>query len=104
MMKQKKGSKQIVSAKENLKLSQGGLSQRQALGTKAVIWSCKNITIHHECPCSIEISHPWGQNLTRDRLMMDHFFPTFSKGFCWNITLSKDVKIITFYLFDLHYF
>ena len=26
----------------------------------------KNITIHHECPCRIEISYPRGRILTRD--------------------------------------
>ena len=57
------------------------------------------ITIQHECPCSIEISHPWGRNLNQgqglrspwlnsnpegeislsymDRLTMDCFSPTF---------------------------
>ena len=60
---------------------------------------CKNITIHHECPCSIEISHlrsrkfNQGRSLPRpwlnynpegeiflpnmERLMMDCFSPTF---------------------------
>ena len=58
-----------------------------------------NLTIHHECPCRIEISHPRGQKLNQggglprpwlnfdpegeispsymDRLMMDCFTPTF---------------------------
>ena len=61
------------------------------------------ITIYHECPCRIEISHPRGRNLNQgrglpsprlnsdpegeislsymDRLMMDCFSPTFSKVF-----------------------
>ena len=61
----------------------------------------KIITIHHECPCKIEISHPRGRKFNqgralpslrlisegeiflsfRDRLMMDCFFSDFSKVF-----------------------
>ena len=59
----------------------------------------KIITIHHECPCRIEISHPSGRNFNQgrglpspwlnsdpegeislsymDRLMMDRFLPLF---------------------------
>ena len=61
------------------------------------------ITIHHECPCRIEISHPRGRNFNQgrglpspwlnsdpegeislsymDRLMMDRFSPTFPRFF-----------------------
>ena len=61
------------------------------------------ITIHHECPFRIEISHPRGRNLNQgrglpspwlnfdpegeislsymDRLMMDCFSPTFPRFF-----------------------
>ena len=67
----------------------------------------KIITIHHECPCRIEISHPRGRNFNQgrglpspwlnsdpegeisvsymDRLMMDRFFSHFSEVFCRNI-------------------
>ena len=63
----------------------------------------KIITIHHECPCRIEISHPRGRNFNQgrglpspwlnsdhegeislsymDRLMMDCFSPTFPRFF-----------------------
>ena len=63
----------------------------------------KNITIHHERPCRIEISHPRGQKFNQgrglpspwlnsdpegeislsyiDRLMMDRFSPTFRRVF-----------------------
>ena len=74
-----------------------------------IIWNkCKirnqrNITIHHEFPCRIEISHPKGRNFNQgrglpspwlnsdpegeislsymDRLMVDCFSPTFSRFF-----------------------
>ena len=49
-----------------------------------LVWSkrilAEAITILHECQCWIEISHPRGRKLTRDRLMMDCFFPLF-EGF-----------------------
>ena len=63
----------------------------------------KSITIHHECPCRIEISHRRGQKFNQgrglrspwlnsdpegeislsymDMLMMDSFSPTFQKFF-----------------------
>ena len=63
----------------------------------------ENITIHHECPCRIEISHPRGRNFNQgqglpcpwlnsvpkgeislsymDRLMMDCFPPIFPSFF-----------------------
>ena len=63
----------------------------------------ENITIHHECPCRIEISHPRGRKFNQgrglpspwlnsdpkgeislsymDRLMMDRFSPTFRRVF-----------------------
>ena len=71
----------------------------------AVPSGCKwrTITIHHECPCRIEISHPRCRNFNQgrglpspwlnsdpegeislsymDRLMMDCFSPTFSRFF-----------------------
>ena len=53
MMKQKKGSRQIARAKEKIKLSQDGLSQRQSSGNKAVFYGHVRI----ECPCRIEIIH-----------------------------------------------
>ena len=67
------------------------------------VYKMKNITIHHECPCRIEISHPRGRNFNQgrglpspwlnsdpegeislsymDRLMMDRFSPTFPRFF-----------------------
>ena len=67
----------------------------------------KTITIHHERPCRIEISHPRGRKFNQgrglpspwlnsdpegeislsyiDSLMMDRFSPTFRRGFCQNI-------------------
>ena len=73
--------------------------------------SSENITIHHECPCGIEISHPRGRNFNQgrglpspwvnsdsegeislsymDRLMMDCFSPTFPRFFFWNIKHKK---------------
>ena len=82
----------------------------------------KIITIHHECPCRIEISHPRGRNFNQgrglpspwlnsdpegeislsymDRLMMDRFSPTFSKFFCPSVKSPKNVKILTFYTLD----
>ena len=75
----------------------------------------KIITIHHEYPCRIEISHPrarnfnQGQGLPRpwlnshpegdislsymDRLMMDLFFSHFSKVFCRNREVQKREKL-----------
>ena len=69
------------------------------------------ITIHHECPCRIEISHLRGQNFNQgrglpspwlnsdpegeislsnmDRLMMDCFSPTFFEGFLSEYKKSK---------------
>ena len=80
------------------------------------------ITIHHECPRRIEIAHPRGRNFNQirgllspwlnsdpegeislsnmDRLMMDCFSPTFSKGFRPSIKSPKTVKILTFNLLD----
>ena len=71
----------------------------------------RTITIHHECPCRIEISHPRGRNFNQgrglpspwlnsdpegeislsymDRLMMDRFSPTFSKFFLSECKKSK---------------
>ena len=66
-----------------------------------LFYLCEIITIHQECPCRIEISHPRGPNLNQgrglpspwfnsnpegeislsymDRLMMDRFSPTFQR-------------------------
>ena len=87
---------------------------------------CKNITIHHECPCRIEISHRRGLNFNQgqallslclnsdtggeislsymDRLIMGSFSFLLPKVFCWNVKVQKIVNFLTFYLFDLHYF
>ena len=81
---------------------------REAAGSSltgvTALWSlCKTITIHHECPCRIEISHPRGRKFNQgrglpspwlnsdpegeislsymDRLMMDRFSPTFRRFF-----------------------
>ena len=74
-------------------------------GLAQVISFCEQnpITIHHECPCRIEISYPRGWNFNQgrglpspwlnsdpegeislsymDRLMMDRFSPTFRSVF-----------------------
>ena len=36
--------------------------------------------------------------------MMDLFFSHFFKVFCWNLKSPKNVKVLTFYSLDLHYF
>ena len=76
---------------------------------------CPCKTIHHECLCRIEISHPRGRNFNQgrglpspwlnsdpegeislsymDRLMMDRFSPTFSKFFCPDVKSPKNLKI-----------
>ena len=82
------------------------LITRVILPEALVLWDeCfgKNITIHHERPCRIEISHPRGRKFNQgrglprpwlnsdpegeislsymDRLMMDRFSPTFPRVF-----------------------
>ena len=86
----------------------------------------ENITIHHECPCRIEISHPRGRNFNlgrglpspwlnsdpegeislsyMDRLMMDRFSPTFRSVFVRTQKLHENLKFLTFYSLGLHYF
>ena len=46
--------------------------------------------------CDFSILH--GQ--AHDGLFFSHFF----KVFCWNLKSHKIVKVLTFYLLDLHYF
>ena len=80
----------------------------------------KIIAIHHQGPCSIEISHPRGRNLNQgrglpsswlnsdpegeislsymDRLMMNCFSPTFPSFFCLNIKSPKHVNFFYFLL------
>ena len=84
----------------------------------------KIITIHHECPCRIEISHPRGRKFTQgrglpspwfnsypkgeislsymDRLMMD--FSHFSKDFCQNIKTPLKSQFFNFLLIGLSLF
>ena len=79
--------------------------------TTKYIMSDKIITIHHECPCRIEISHPRGWNFNQgrglpspwlnsdpegeislsymDRLMMDRFSPTFPRFFSEHKTVKN---------------
>ena len=77
--------------------------------------NCKRwiITIRHECPCRIEISHPRGQNFNQGRgllspwlnsdpegeislsymdRLLGFFVSNFSKVFCKNIQRSKNAK------------
>ena len=85
----------------------------------------KIITIHHECPCRIEISHPRGWKFTQgrgllspwfnsypedeislsymDRLMMD-FFHTFRRVFCQNIKTPLKSQFFNFLLIGLSLF
>ena len=78
------------------------------------------ITIHHERPCRIEISHPRGRKFNQgrglpspwlnsdpsgeislsyiDRLMMDRFSPTFWRFFCQNIKTHWKPEISNFLL------
>ena len=81
-------------------------------------WIKEIITIHHECPCRIEISHPRGQNFNqglgkprpwlkfRPRALDIYilhgqahdgsFFNQFSKVFCPNIKSPKTWKFELF--------
>ena len=83
------------------------------------------ITIHHDCPCRVEISHPRGRNFNQgrglpdpwlnsdpegenslsymDRLMTDCFSPTF-RGFCPNNKNPKKRKNLNFVLVGLKLF
>ena len=80
----------------------------------------KIITIHHECPCRIEISHPRGQKFNQgrglpspwlnsdpegeislsymDRLMMDCFSPTFRRFFVRTLKTLYKTEIFNFLL------
>ena len=78
---------------------------------KAVTWSCKIRSIHHECPCRIEIfhlkPHPWLSSDPEgeislsymDRLIMDCSFPTFLRFFAR--TLRKKREHLNFLIVDL---
>ena len=86
----------------------------------------KIITIHHERPCRIEISHPRGRKFNQgrglprpwlnsdpegeislsymDRLMMDRFSPIFEGFLSEHKKLHENLKILTFYSLGLDYF
>ena len=81
--------------------------------------SCKIITIHHERPCRIEISHPRGRKFNQgrglpsprlnsdpegeislsyiDRLLIDRFSPTFRRVYVRTFKLHENLKFLTFY-------
>ena len=86
----------------------------------------KTITIHHERPWRIEISHPRGRNFNQgrglpspwlnsdpegeislsymDRLMMDRFLPLFEGFLSEQKEIHENLKFLTFYSLGLHYF
>ena len=102
--------------------------RRERMGTfpPLLTASDKTITIHHECPCRIEISHPRGRKFNQergllspwlnsdpegeislsymDRLMMDCFSPTFRSFFSEHEKLCTKRKFLTFYSLVFHYF
>ena len=55
-------------------------------------YKAENITIHHECPCRIEISHPRGRNFNQSSLVktpaprVRYLYPTWT-GSWWIIFL-----------------
>ena len=71
------------------------------------------ITIHHECPCRIEISHPRGRNFNQGRGLPSHWLNSDPEGeislaymdrlmmdcfsvFCRNTKMTKIVKNLIF--------
>ena len=55
----------------------------------------KIITIHQVCPCVIEISHPWGQNLNQGRGFPSPWLNSDPKG---EISLSHMDRLMIVFL------